>query len=296
MSRLCPILFLAATATFAQSQPPTPQTATVPPDEVPVGWVCPMDRDVRATQPGKCPRCGMALVPGIPPFREYPTRLRTNPRLIKPRVETAMRFEVLDPQTRKRVTEFEVVHERLFHLFLVSWDLQFFAHEHPDLQANGEFKFEWKFPAPGMYRVLTDFYPKGGTPQLTTNTLFVAGPGASGPVSLKPDLGPQKSENLTATLTMDPPQPLAGFKTLMFFDLNPGEGLEKYLGAWGHMLAASEDLVDMIHNHPFLADGGARVQFNMIFPRPGVYRVWVQFQRKGVVNTVAFNVPVVELK
>jgi len=62
------------------------------------------------------------------------------------------------------------------------------------------------------------------------------------------------------------------------------------------MLAASSDLVDMIHAHPFLADGGPQIQFNMIFPRAGVYRLWVQFQRKGVVGTAVFTVPVSELK
>ena len=95
---------------------------------------------------------------------------------------------------------------------------------------------------------------------------------------------------------MEPEQPIAGTKTLMFFQLNPGDGLEKYIGAWAHMLAVSEDLIDTIHAHPFLANGGPQVQFNMIFPRPGVYRVWVQFQRLGVVNTVKFDVPVNELK
>ena len=61
------------------------------------------------------------------------------------------------------------------------------------------------------------------------------------------------------------------------------------------MLVASEDLIDLIHMHPFLADGGPQVQFNVIFPRPGMYRIWTQFQRKGEVNTVAFTVPVISL-
>jgi hypothetical protein len=85
----------------------------------------------------------------------------------------------------------------------------------------------------------------------------------------------------------------------MTFRVSPGDGIERYLGAWGHMLAASADLIDMIHNHPSDAgdpSGGAYkdIAFTMVFPRAGVYRVWVQFQRRGVVNTVAFDVPVEE--
>lgn len=63
------------------------------------------------------------------------------------------------------------------------------------------------------------------------------------------------------------------------------------------MLAVSDDLIDLIHEHPFLADGDLeiqfrQIQFNLIFPRARTYRVWVQFQRLGVVNTVHFDVPV----
>ena len=72
----------------------------------------------------------------------------------------------------------------------------------------------------------------------------------------------------------------------------PDDGLEPYLGAWGHMLAVSEDLVDLVHTHPFIADGGPTVQFNLVFPRPGLFRIWTQFQRQGVVNTLHFDVPV----
>jgi hypothetical protein len=51
----------------------------------------------------------------------------------------------------------------------------------------------------------------------------------------------------------------------------------------------------MAHSHPFIADGSEQIQFNLTFPRPRPYRVWVQFQRMGVVNTVHFDVPVKEL-
>jgi hypothetical protein len=151
-----------------------------------------------------------------------------------------------------------------------------------------------------MYRVLGDFYPSGGIPQLVSRTMFVPGapdePVSLGDAKLAPDMEPQHGENTDVELVADPPQPIAGMKTLMFFRLKTAENMQKYLGAWAHMLAASDDLMDMIHEHPFIADGGPQMQFNLIFPRAHTYRVWIQFQRNGVVNTVAFNVPVSELK
>ena len=38
------------------------------------------------------------------------------------------------------------------------------------------------------------------------------------------------------------------------------------------------------------------VEFEVVFPRPQAYRVWVQFQRKGVVNTLHFDIPVKNLE
>jgi hypothetical protein len=150
-----------------------------------------------------------------------------------------------------------------------------------------------------MYRVVSDFYPTGGTPQFLIRTILAPGKrgeAVSLPPALAADLASKQGENLSVELATEPPQPLAGKETLMFFRLNPADGLEPYLAAWGHMLAASGDLIDLIHDHPLYADGGPQVQFNVIFPREGIYRVWVQFQRKGVVNTVAFNVPVKTLR
>ena len=70
---------------------------------------------------------------------------------------------------------------------------------------------------------------------------------------------------MAVELVTDPPQPISGQKTQMLFRVKPGDGLEKYLGAWGHMLVASDDLIDLIHEHPFIADGGPQIQFNIIF-------------------------------
>jgi hypothetical protein len=257
-------------------------------------YVCPMDPDVRSNAPGKCARCGMALVAGLPDPVEYHMHLDVKPAPVKVGQPSNLTFEIHDPWKDRPVANFQVVHEKLFHMFVVSQDLQVFLHNHPTLGSDGSFHYEYTFPKSGMYRVLGDFYPDGATPQLIAQTVFVPGPGPKG-APLTRDYSPKDTENMAVELVTDPPQPISGQLTQMLFRVKPGEGLEKYLGAWGHMLAASDDLIDMIHEHPFIADGGPQIQFNLIFPRAHAYRVWVQFQRKGVVNTAHFDVPVKEL-
>ena len=264
--------------------------------QAPVEFICPMDPDVRSAKAGRCPRCGMQLVAGGFDILEYPVSLRLHPEAPRPGERVQLSFTVGHPKTRSRVKEFELTHERLHHLFIVGQDLDFFRHEHPQLGSDGVFRLTTVFPTSGMYRLLSDFYPMHGTPQLIESTIIVAGGPIAAGTKLNLDLAPKRSANLEASLTMEPARPIAGTKTLLFFHLNPDAGLERYLGAWGHMLAVSEDLVDMIHNHPFLGDGGPHVQFNLIFPRPVAYRLWVQFQRQGIVNTVRFDVPVSQLR
>jgi len=280
-------LFLGQTAT------PVPLPAPLPAsDEI---YACPMDPDVRSHAPGTCPRCGMKLAAGIPDPVEYTMDLKVIPPAPKPGQPTRLQFLVRDPWKERPVTNFQIVHERLFHMFVVSQDLKFFIHDHPILEKDGVFHYDLKLPTPGMYRILGDFYPDGATPQLIAKTVLVAGKPPA-PITLDRDYSAKDAGNMQVELVTDPPQPIAHTKTLMFFRVKPGEGLEKYLGAWGHMLAASDDLIDLIHTHPFLADGGPEIQFNMIFPRARTYRVWVQFQRNGVVNTAHFDVPVQDLQ
>jgi hypothetical protein len=322
-------LVLLISALFSAQQTPPPalgtgaegsagiSTAPIDPtaaQEPEVEWICPMpqDSDIRMKGPGKCPRCGMTLVPGLPEPQEFPVRITARPKVLKAGQEAQLAFNIQDPKTFKPVKDFEIVHEKLYHLFVVSQDLKFFKHTHPEMQPDGKFLLGVTFPKPGLYRILSDFYPKGATPQLIANTVMVPGAGFKlETAKLDPDLTTKQTEgfkdghevpgNIEVELTMDPPQPIVGEKTLLFFKLKPGNDMEMYLGAWAHMMAASADLVDMIHSHPFLVTDPIgsdykQLQFNMIFPRAGVYRVWIQMQRLGVVNTVAFNIPVTELK
>jgi hypothetical protein len=232
----------------------------------------------------------MKLVAGIPDPREFAVDLSLSPRVVRAGSPERIRFVLRDPRTGKPA-KLQLIHERLLHLFVVSADLSHFAHEHPVLQPDRSFTFDTTFPTGGEYRLLCDFYPEAATPQMIGKTVIVAGPKRTGP-PLTADPGPKRGANLGVSLRMEPPEPLAGTKTMLFFRLEPGDGLEPYLGAWGHMLVVSADTVDTIHTHPAWEDKSDTIQFNLIFPRPGLYRIWVQFQRLGRLNTVAFTVPV----
>jgi hypothetical protein len=281
----------------ALAQAPAPRNASQSAPDV--EYTCPMDPDVRSKTPGKCPRCGMALEAGIQQPVEYRLNLTVRPPRVPAGEPVELGFELIDPRTNRRATKFEVVHEKFFHLFMVSADLETFVHDHPVLGADGIFRFRTTLPKPGIYRLLADCYPTGGTPQLLPRYLTTTGYEKSIAESIghpAVDLSPKQAGNMTVSLRMDPPEPLPGRKTMLFFTLSPGEDLEPYLGSWGHLLAASSDLIDGIHEHPIYADGKPDVQFNIFFPRAATYRIWVQFQRKGVVNTAVFTIPVKELR
>lgn len=289
MRRMAFLCLLLATGVFA-AQTPTPPA---PDPSTQLVWVCPMDKDIRSLDPGKCPRCGMKLSTDVPDPAEYHMTVTVSPRAPAVQQPARLVFEIHDPWKNNRVTKFTLVHEKLFHAFIVSEDLEHFVHDHPVWKDN-TFQYDTRFPKPGMYRILGDFFPEAATPQLIAKTVIVPGEPPA-PVALKKDYSTKDGENLKVELATVPPEPIAGQNAQLRFQLSTSEGLEKYLGAWGHLLAASDDLIDMAHTHPFIADGSVQIQFNITFPRPRLYRVWVQFQRSGVVNTVHFDVPVKEL-
>lgn len=283
-------------------------TAATQDDDI---YVCPMHPDVMFGKPGKCPKCAMTLVrTRRPEEAEYEIRLATTPVVVKPGEKFRLTFSISHPKTAAPVKEFNIVHDMPFHLFVVSQDLNYFAHLHPSEQTDGRFTIETMVPKAGAYIIYCDVFPIGGLPQVAHLNLITVG--FKGDLfSSRADLEPDKTLTKTLAgvrfeLTLNPAEPIAGKPASLKYrltDEKTGEqvrDLQPYLGAWGHTLILSEDASDYIHSHPteMIPDGldrtrihgGPDVSFNAFLPRPGRYRVWSQFQRQGELITVSFTI------
>ncbi|HEY4341956.1 MAG TPA: heavy metal-binding domain-containing protein [Steroidobacteraceae bacterium] len=299
-----------------------------PPDEE-IAWVCPMHPSFTSTSPGTCPICGMVLIQTRPyDTRDFKLVLRTEPKQVRAGERVKFFFTFLRPDTGEVVKDFEVVHTKRFHLFVISQDLEFFEHIHPTMADDGTWSIETAVPKPGYYQVLCDFMPKGGSGQFL-NAPFVtadyAGDMAGDSAHLLPDTTWKKSAgDITAALSFDPAQPASGQYThLSLYLTDTGTGqpitdLQTYLGQFSHMLLMSEDLQCYVHSHPinFVVEqedgigvpeyiiapdadlatirGGPKVTFDARMPKAGIFRVWAQFQRHDQVRTIPFTFKVVQ--
>jgi heavy metal-binding protein len=291
----CWLLAVAVAAVGAHAaQPPASQTA-------PAGYVCPMHPDIRGHEGDTCGKCGMRLVPAAADYTPYLLDVEWSPRTIRAGEKGRVRFFVRQPATGATVRRFETVHERVFHLFVVSRDLEYFAHVHPVLHANGALDVDITVPRPGAYQLIADFLPSGGAPQLLQRSFVTAG--YRGVLGAAPALSPDLSDKIAGgvRVTLVPPAARARREQLLTFEMTDAASgatitdLEPYLGATGHLLVASADLAVAFHSHP--VDGvssrsGPRIVFQVLWPREGVYRMWMQFQRGGRVATVSFTIPV----
>jgi hypothetical protein len=266
-------------------------------------YTCPMHPDVITDDPGRCPKCAMTLVKtGRPETADFDLSLRTKPSLIKAGQTFRLVFNIHHPKSGATVKDFHIVHEMPFHLFIVSQDLNHFAHLHPRQQGDGSFVIETTLPKPGAYLLYSDVFPVGGVPQVAYGNLVTAGYHAdlfSARAVIKPDeVLTRELESMRFALTLEPREPVAGKKltlTYQITDLKTGEpvrDLEPYLGAWGHTLILSEDARDYVHSHPAQSRDSSEVSFEAFLPRSGRYRILSQFQRHGKVITVPFTIEV----
>lgn len=272
-------------------------------------YTCSMHPDIRTNAPGKCPKCGMTLVSVNPAITdEFNLKFDCSPRAPKPNEKIRLHFAFFNPKTGEQVKEFNVTHDKLFHLFVVSEDLSQFQHIHPTFESDGSFTMETVLPVAGNYKVYADVYPHDGAPQVLQQNVATAGYSndlAAGIPHLQPDTSLTRIvDGMKIELTLDPPEIIAGQPVALKYHLTdartgePIRDIVPYLGAWGHTLALSEDQADYVHSHPegIVPDttdkprGGPDVIFNAFLPRPSIYRIWTQFQRGDVLTTVSFTV------
>jgi hypothetical protein len=298
-----------------------------PPDEA-VAWVCPMHPSYTATAAGTCPICGMTLIQTRPfDTRDYRLEVRTEPAAVKPGETVTLLFRFLHPDTGAVIRDFEVVHTKLFHLFVISQDMEYFAHIHPTMREDGTWSIQTSVPKSGYYQVLCDFMPKGGSGQFLSAPLVTAGFSgdlATDGAQLVPDAVLRKSvDGITASVALDPPHPASGQYVHLNFTLTdtltgrPVTDLQTYLGQFSHMLLMSEDMTCYVHSHPVNliveqedaaepeyiiapdADldairGGPAVTFDALMPKAGRFRAWAQFQRNNRLSTLAFTFAVTQ--
>lgn len=311
------LVALRVTVLFLSQAPAPPFTQTLQPalsQPVPGSavYACSMHPDAAAAGPAMCPRCGMAMVI-MDPFdaREYEVIAQTDPRAVRPGQPFRLNLMIREPVSRAVVHDFATVHDKRYHLFVVSQDLEHYAHVHPEQQTNGSWALEVTVPRPGYYKLYSDFLPAGGTPQVVALPLVTAGfrgDLASSRAALVPDRVLRKQVgDMTVSLAVPAGGFAAGREEKFACHLTdrrtgaPVTDIEPYLAAWGHTLVISEDTLSVVHAHPVelvperdaAARGGPTITFKALFPKAGRYRLWTQIKRHDEVLTAVFTVDVV---
>ena len=195
---------------------------------------------------------------------------------------SSLEFLIVDAENRP-LTTYDVEHAKRLHLIVVRRDLAHFQHLHPELTGPGTWMQEITLPAAGTYRMFADFTVDGERHTLGAD---LAVPGQFAPVPLPAAAARTTVDGYTVTLDG---HPHAGEAAELEFAVTRGDApvddLEPYLGARGHLVALREGDLAYLHVHPTGDDAGNRIRFSATVPSPGTYRLYLQFQRGGVVHT-----------
>lgn len=251
----------------------------------------------------------------------------TSPQTVTANEAAELAFTVKNAKG-ETVKDLSIVHEKPMHLLVVSEDLSEFYHLHPEPQTDGVYKVPFTFPNGGNYRLYADFTPLENSQIVQDFPLAVSG-NERAKIALKPDAKLEKTvDGLRVALKSQ--NDLTANKELMLsfqaFDAATGKpvaDLENYLGAKAHFVVISEDLQQFVHAHPMSNDNAKQhahgetaamkmpedkphshgeklngaaaesiVSAHVSFPKPGLYKIFAQFQRVGKVITVPFTVDV----
>lgn len=210
-----------------------------------------------------------------------------------------------------------ITHERILHAVIIGRDLEVFAHIHPeditpitkDLLEKATFSLGYTFPRAGEYLLGIDF-AKEEEHYSKTFILNVA----AAEVMKNPEIDLSTSKNFAGydVSFWVPSGPIiAGTETkLMYVIMKKGEkvlNLAPYLGAAMHLAIISADLKTFIHAHGVVPGTGSHsdhlhlatpvkfgpeIETEVLFPTPGLYKIFAQFKHQGMIIVTDFMVNV----
>ena len=205
-----------------------------------------------------------------------------DPELRRGRAER-LAFRIVDARG-ETVRDFDVEHTKRMHLILARRDLTGFQHLHPEQQADGTWTTTVRLDEAGSYRLFADFSHDDEAQTLATD-LRVDGAADLRPL---PAPAPTATSDGGYDVRLDADRASPGAEADLRFTITK-DGVpvhtEPYLGAGGHLVALREGDLAFLHVHPM----DDSVRFAATFPTEGRYRLFLQFQHEGRVQTVAFT-------
>jgi hypothetical protein len=196
-----------------------------------------------------------------------------------------LRFRIVDDRGRA-IRAFDVEHTKRMHVIVVRRDLTGFQHVHPTMAADGTWSVPVRIADAGSYRVFADF-SRADEPQTLAADLRVDGAANLQPLSAP---APVASSAGGYEVRLAEGAARAGEESHLRFTITRNGqpvAVEPYLGAGGHLVALREGDLAFLHVHP--AGDEHSTEFEATFPTAGAYRLFLQFQVDGAVQTVAFT-------
>jgi hypothetical protein len=197
---------------------------------------------------------------------------------------------VINAANGNAVTSYATVYDKQLHLILVRRDLTGYQHVHPTMAPDGTWTFNGTFGAPGLWRAFADctvVTPAGAQTALTLGWDITV----NGSYEAKTLPAAARESTVDGHTVTYEGTPVVGATSPLLFRV-PDVQLERYLGAFGHLVVLRQGDLGYVHVHPEAQLSGGAVKFWFAAPSPGTYRMFFDYQSAGVVHTAEFTLTV----